>query len=124
MAAHPSTKKSSPSFFDTQSELEIVSSTDFLIILPDDDDFMGTTTSTEVSPPHYNASSLKNWTKEEARLFILGNLVYYDGTTEQVMSIRVVNRNGIPVPIIQNYDPNRLNVFIDRHVITKIHSMG
>ncbi len=119
MAAHPQ-EKMSHIFFDTWSELKIDSLIDFVVASSD----MGTTTSTTANAPFYYASQLIGQTKEYTRLFILSNIVYYDGTTTQVLRIRVTRRNGVSVPIIEDYDPNRLNVFIDRHRITQIQSMG
>lgn len=116
MAAHPSRRENKIGliFFDNEPELEYKANhCDRCVI-------MGNTTGAQ----RFNASTLVNHTKEEARFFIIGNVVVWDGTDIRVERIRVINRNGMDVPVLNSYDPNRLNVGIDQHIITKVYSMG
>jgi hypothetical protein len=72
------------------------------------------------------ADTLIGMTISKAERFIQKNNVYFDSTEKnnRIREIRIEIRDGEGLPLDMSYRYSRLNVNVDKYVITKINGKG
>ena len=89
---------------------------------------MGSSQSVQSVPQRLSTDILLGKTRKEADTFILVNNVYFDDYDEKVTEIRPIKIDGETLKRIRDIRDSegrmRLNVIIDRGIISKIESIG